>query len=326
MLTEIPQVRRDNAGFGEIVYRAFRDIGFVFVYAPEVTEKLPRIFSKFKEVFGLPAEIKQKYNGEEVHYQRGWLPPDTEEAIACRHIGPGRTSVANAYEGWFMGPDLPPDHSMVLRSPKLNAPNIWPDEVPEFHLAMADLYMSLRPIGMEVLKAVAPRIGKDPDYFDEITRDGTTVMRALHYPAIKPEQVGKVMWGCRHTDICLLTMLPSGSRQGLYIKLKGKSVWISGMAPAGYVVAQVGDMFQHLTGGEFTSAWHEVRAPKEPTSEGRYSAAMFIHPRSDVVLGFDESESPDKAKRYPKRTADDLLQTRLNEIGLGEGKKKKSAY
>lgn len=326
MLTEIPCVRRDDPAFGEIAYRAFKDIGFLFVYAPEVTERLPRIFATFRDVFGLPEEVKEKYSGKRVKYQRGWTPPNTEQALACKHLGPGRTPVSNAYEGWFMGPDLSPDHPMVRLFPKTNAANIWPDEIPEFRKAMVDLYESLRPIGMEVLRAIALKIGKDPEYFDEITRDGTTVMRSLHYPAIKPEKVGKVMWGCRHTDICLLTMLPSGSRPALYIKLKRKNVWISGMAPTGYVIAQVGDMLQHLTGGDLTSAWHEVRAPEEPTTEGRYSAAMFIHPRSDVILGYDESGDSKKYKKYPKRTADELLQERLNEIGLRGEEDKTVAY
>lgn len=325
MLTEIPKVRRRNPFFDEIVYRAFRDIGFVFMEALGVVAQLPRVFAEFRRVFALPEEVKQKYNGEDVFYQRGWTPPFTEIGIACRHLGPEGSPVPNAYEAWFMGPDLPPDHPMFIRSPKLNSPNIWPEEVPEFRTAMWDLYRLLLPVGMEVLAALAPRIGKTPDYFDEITSDGPTVMRALHYPAVKPKDVGKVIWACQHTDINLATVLPASTRPGLWVRRRDGE-WIPGMAPPGYVIVQVGDMLEHLTGGELTSAAHEVRAPDYPTTEGRYSAALFMHARSDVMLGFDEDEDPNKHKIYPKRTADDLLQTRLDAIGLGKDKKKRTAY
>lgn len=307
-----------------MVFRAFREVGFIFVYAPEISVNLPRVYDAFRKVFDLSENAKQKYARPEIFYQRGWMPPFSEIGIACRHSGPDRAPVANAYEHWFMGPDLPSDHPVAVQYPELNSPNVWPDEVPEFRIAMEDLYNSFPSVGRPVWRAIAPRIGKDPYFFDEITRFGSTVMRALHYPAVKPEDVGKIIYGCRHTDINLFTILPASTREGLWVRTRSGN-WTPGVAPEGYVIVQVGDMLEYLTGGEFFSAEHEVRAPEHPTIEGRLSAAMFIHPRSDVVLGFGD-EDTEKSTFYPKKTAGVLLAERLEAIGLGNKKTSKRTY
>ena len=57
------------------------------------------------------------------------------------------------------------------------------------------------------------------------------------------------------------------------------------------------------------SAAHEVKAPEQPTAEGRISAAHFMHARSDVKLE-PLVEGPDAAA-YPPTTAGELLLKRL---------------
>lgn len=286
------------------VGQAFRDIGFVFVRTPGTTEILPEIFTEFRKLFSLPMEVKRKYARPELFYQRGWTPPFTEMAIACRGKG-----LPDAKENWFIGPEIDSLESDIWKIfPEHYISNIWPEEVPGFKPAMRRLYSSLRVCGTDVLRAVAIYMGKPRDYFDEMTRDSPTVLRAIHYPPVRPEQVGKIVWGCMHTDINLATVLPASTYKGLWIRRRdGK--WIPGNAPEKCVIAQAADMLQYLTAREFVSAWHEVRAPEHPTVEGRLSAALFIHARSDVV--FDPGN-----KRFPPITAGDLLLKRLKEIGL----------
>lgn len=306
MLTEIPVIEivdLKNSGKKtvETLGQAFHDIGFCFIRMPEVTSVLPRVFSEFKKVFNLSETVKGKYAHPEIFYQRGWTPPFTEVALACKGRG-----LPDAKENWFIGPEFKNDPT---RDDSFNyAENIWPEEVPAFKQVMRELYGVLYGCGQEVLRGVGHYLGKSEGYFSEMITGGPTLLRALNYPPVREDQVGKIVWGCQHTDINLVTILPASTREGLWIRRRdGK--WMPGNAPENCVISQVADMLQYLTAREFISAWHEVRAPNHPTTEGRLSAAIFIHARPDFV--FDPKNS-----RFPPITASELLSKRLKAIGL----------
>ncbi|MDP3963866.1 MAG: 2-oxoglutarate and iron-dependent oxygenase domain-containing protein [bacterium] len=292
---------------------AFRDIGFVFVRTPDITRMLFGIWPAFRATFDLPQAIKQKYARPDIFYQRGWTPPFTELAIACRRLGKDEAGLPDAKENWFMGPNLDPLSDIVRRFPEHYPQNIWPSEVPSLKPAMERLYGALLGVGSGVLALVERYMGKPEGYFAGIIRDSPTVMRAINYPPVGAEDVGRIIWACQHTDINLITVLPASTRKGLWIRRRDGE-WISGTAPEGCTIVQVADMLDYLTGGHFMSAAHEVRTPEYPTQEGRLSAALFIHARSDVLLEPDVSGAD--AAQYPPITAGELLLKRLRAIGL----------
>lgn len=318
MLKEIPVVdlEANKGSNADLLASAFHDIGFVFVKVPEkmptalsVNSFLPWIYEKFERVFSLPEEVKAKYAKPHIHYQRGWTPPRKERAV--------EEIAYDAKENWFVGPEKIYDKTLIERYPDLYAPNVWPDEVPMFHLAMLTLYQDLYDVGKKVLRLVSYYLERGDDFFEERLRDAPTVMRAIRYPPVAEKDVGKIVWGGRHTDINLVTVLPPSTTPGLWIRRRDGE-WIQGIAPAGCVIVQVADMLQYLIGGYFLSATHEVRAPQEPDEDGRYSAALFIHARSDVLL---KPPSESQKDLYPPITAGELLRKRLREIGLaGEEK------
>lgn len=306
MLTEIPVIeiadlRNSDERSIETLGHAFHDIGFCFIRMPEVTAILPRVFNEFRKVFDLSEATKGKYAHPEIFYQRGWTPPFTELALACKGKG-----LPDAKENWFIGPEF---KNNPARQASFNyAENIWPKEVPGFKKVMRELYQALYGCGQDVLRGIGRYMSKPDGYFDEMIKDGPTLLRALHYPPVREDQVGKIIWGCQHTDINLATVLPASTREGLWIRRRdGK--WIPGNAPENCVISQVGDMLQYLTAREFISAWHEVRAPNHPTTEGRLSAAIFIHAHPDFI--FDPGNP-----RFPPITASELLFKRLKATGL----------
>jgi isopenicillin N synthase-like dioxygenase len=314
MLQSIPVVSGNERSpeFVQTVGHAFRDIGFVFLREPEITAKLPRIYAEFRKTFDLPYWIKAQYAHPEIFYQRGWTPPFTEEAIACRAPGTG-TKKADAKENWFMGPILAADHPLKKQYPGLYADNVWPDETPGLSAAMGELYSDLDRAGRKILSAVERYLNFPEGYFGDVLRDAPSVMRAIYYPPVTQDMVGNIVWGCMHTDINLVTVLPPSTRSGLRIRRRDGQ-WIPGAAPADCVIVQVADMLDYLTGGELMSAAHEVKAPEQPTAEGRISAAHFMHARSDVKLK-PKVDGPDAAA-YPPITAGELLVRRLRAIGL----------
>src|SRR3989344_9139802 len=127
------------------------------------------------------------------------------------------------------------------------------------------------------------------------------------------ERSKEIIWGCQHTDINLITILPASTRPGLKIRRRD-GIWIDGIAPPNCVIAQVGDMLEYLTAGRLMSAAHKVEAPKEGTTEGRLSGALFIHANPQTLF---QTENP----MYPPKTAYQMLDERLTGINLSESKK-----
>lgn len=293
---------------------AIRNIGFLFVKHHSITTMLPAIYPEFRKFFNLPEKIKMKTERKDTGHQIGYTPSFTEVGLACRRVG-SRPEQPDAKECYFMRTELPSSHSMKTRFPLSYPDNIWPKEVPNLKPAMTELFKALYDCGTSVLELINEYLGNQPGYLPGIVQNSPTSMRAIHYPPLTADQVGKVQWACKHTDINLLTVLPASTRSGLWIRcLDG--TWISGTPTENAVIVQAGDMLQWHTRGFLRSAVHEVRPPMEETKEGRLSAALFMHPRSDFILNPNSN-----GKRFPSKIAGDFLSERLNAIGLANQSK-----
>jgi len=318
MLEKIPVISEEDLRSDECstrIQQAFEEIGFVLIKTGYVTSLLPRTYHEFKQVFNLPVEVKAKYARPDLGHQRGWTPPFSEMGLACRKMGRDGKGLADSKENWFMGPDLRRiDPNILARYPFAFAENVWPSEAPGFKSVMQQLYATLQAYGMKVLELLQPGY-RSPEYWRDLVTDAPTVLRAIHYPPVSAEEVGNIVWGCMHTDINLVTVLPASTKPGLWIRRRD-GVWIPGNTPEaeGCIFVQVGDMLDYLTGGRFMSAAHEVRAPEAPTTEGRLSAALFIHARPNAV--FDPDLSTADKVFYPRTTAYELLEERLKAIQL----------
>ena len=306
--------RRDS--FTETVAKGFQDIGFIFVKTPDITPKLPTVYDAYKKVFDLPLEVKMGYERPDIHRQRGYTPSGAEIGIFCQRSGPDGKPQHDAKENWFVGPKLPDGHPFVERYPALYAPNVWPTEVPEFKPLAQTLYKDLFTVGKGLLRSMEPYLGYEKGFFDDIVKDSPTSLRPLHYPPVKPEDAENTVWGCTHTDINFITALPASTKPGLWVETRSGE-WIPGMAPPDHSLVQVGDMLEYMTGGYFRSARHRVDAPKGGTTTGRYSSALFIHARSNYEFQVDRRLADDPAQ-YPPITAENLLYSRLQAIGLAK--------
>lgn len=287
--------------------KGLHDIGFLFVKTPHIAEKLPKVYPVFKKLFTLPEDTLLQYERKDLHHQRGYTPSYAEIGIFCQRSGPNGAAEPDSKKNWFIGPehDDIQDKSLIQQFPELYAANIWPKEVPELQEATTVLYKDLYAVGKKVLGALEQPLGYEEGFFADVMHDSPTSLRPLYYPP-----VGGV-GACDHTDINYITVLPAPTREGLWVKTRDEK-WIRGMAPAGCSLVQVGDMLQYTTGGSFHSAIHKVDAP---TTEGRYSTALFGHARSTVDLKPAEQWQADPDK-YSSMTAARFLYRRLDEIGL----------
>lgn len=141
---------------------------------------------------------------------------------------------------------------------------------------------------------------------DMIVDSPGTLLRVLHYPPLNivedRSEPGAVR-AAPHEDINLITLLPAATMPGLQVKnLAGQ--WHEVPCDPGSIVINSGDMLQMATSGFYPSTTHQVVNPLgQEALHSRYSAPLFLHPRSEVLL-------------QPSLTAGQYLTQRLKEIGL----------
>lgn len=259
----------------------------------------------FQRFFALPDATKRRYHVRGGGGARGYTPFMVETAKGSQH--------RDLKEFWHLGREIPRDSRYAADMPA----NLWPAEIPEFRDIGYALYQALDALGSRILSALALRIGMAPDYFDEKTRFGNSILRAIHYPPLATCAVSNVRAGA-HEDINLVTLLVGASAAGLEVKSRGGN-WVPFTAQDDVIVVNIGDMLQRLTNHAYPSTTHRVVNPTgAAATQPRYSTPFFLHPDPDVLIDvLPCCITPDNPSRYPQPiTAQAYLDQRLREIKL----------
>jgi isopenicillin N synthase-like dioxygenase len=276
---------------------AFGTYGLVYIKNHGVdTQALERFYDAFGAFIAWPEEAKRPYGREELWYQRGWTPPNTEVAVA----GNGQPDFKECY---FVAP-YPIDEDAAIEFPQLCPENVWPAEAPPyFQEGFLALGRALHEAGLKLLRGAAVALGLPERTFADLCDKAPHVTRALQYLPLTAAQVNTdIVWGEEHTDFNLLTLLPGGrfldtrgrpapkpdDKSGLYLRTRAtpsepKGRLVRGTAPTGCIVAQVGQQLEILTGGTFLATPHVITAPGVPGWQ-RQSAAHFMHVHTSTVL------------------------------------------
>jgi isopenicillin N synthase-like dioxygenase len=294
-----------EASFAQQVGDALADTGFFALENHGVDRDLiSRAYAAADAFFSQPEEEKLKYEHLELKGQRGFTRFGREKAKDH--------AAADLKEFWHVGRDLPAGHPMTA----VNPPNVWPDFPPDFHPAFRDLYQALDRCAMTLLEAVSLYIGEPRNLLADAVRDGTTILRIIHYPPIPKGAPGQSMRAAPHEDINLITLLCEATAGGLEL-LNRQGEWIPIEAVSGQIVVDAGDMLQNITNGLLRSTTHRVVNPGN-SRERRFSMPFFAHPRPEVPLdplpGCVDRTGGEL--RYPRWTAGEYLAQRLKEIGL----------
>jgi len=272
----------------------FGTYGLVYVKGHGVDD-ISRLYDRFVEVCAQPRSVKERYNRGDLWYQRGWTPPETEKAVVA-------SGQPDFKECWFAAPEDGDPESKALY-PEIFADNVWPDEVPDFAAGYLKAGRELHAAGLKLLEAAALALELAPQTLSATTRGGAHVFRMLRYlPLSEAQTKQNILWGEEHTDFNLLTLLPGGrfhapdgaiakapdDGSGLYLRTRPspehpEGIKVRGTAPAGCIVAQVGQMLEILTGGTFLATPHVITAPHTP-GWSRLSAAHFVHVHPATTL------------------------------------------
>jgi isopenicillin N synthase-like dioxygenase len=285
--------------------KAYEEIGFVALKNHNVSNTLiDRIYNLNAQFFGLPEDLKKKYEIAEIAGQRGYTSFGKEHAK-------GKTA-GDLKEFWHFGQFVEDDPKRKAEYPE----NINVSEIPEYLEAGKATYQALENTGVEMLRAIALFLNLDENYFDQFVHNGNSILRPIHYPPVETLKTDAVRAG-EHEDINLITLLVGASADGLQV-LNKQGEWKSVTAIEDHIVVNVGDMLQRLTNNRLRSTTHRVINPPEAKmGTSRYSVPFFLHPISEMPLNcLAETIDAKHPKTYSDITAGDYLTERLIEIGL----------
>ena len=258
---------------------AFRDIGFAVVTNHGIpTKHFNDTYRVMRKAFALSE--KQKRKCEIPAHTSGFIPYGTEHAKD----------------------DLRPDQKEIWdvrhRGP-FYRPSQFPRAVKEFRGTTARLFKDLDRLSLQLLQALDVYLGFPKQLLSGMAIEGDSLLRLLHYPAMKKGEPG--MRSAPHEDINLITLLPVATAPGLQVK-GNNGRWYDVTSDPNMVIVNAGDMLKMYSkhiGQPFPSTTHQViTLPGE-----RYSMPYFVHPRGDVLLKHGT-------------TAGAYLHQRLVEIGL----------
>ena len=259
--------------------------------------------------FALSSDTKAQYEIADLKGQRGFTQFGKEHAKD--------SATPDLKEFWHLGRENPTEHPVDYPD------NTWPREVPQFQLAMATLFEALETCADHLMAACAQYLHQPADFFSTQVKEGQTILRVIHYPPIKAEDMPNSQRAAPHEDINLITLLCEATAPGLEL-LQANGEWLAIEPIPGQIIVDTGDMLQALSNGLLKSTTHRVVNPSsdhEPLAQRsarRFSMPFFVHPRPD----FDLTPLPACVKQtggqviYPAETAAEALTKRLKEIGL----------
>ncbi len=254
----------------------------------------------FKSFFKLPLDTKQTYN---IHDggKRGYVPRLQEHAK--------NSSNPDLKEFWHVGREVAENHRFAQEYPD----NLWPHEVADFKQKTYALYQQLDHTALTMFRSLATALDVPKDYFEKLTEDGNSILRAIHYPPMTEFELPGSVRAAAHEDINLITLLVGATDSGLEL-LDRDGQWLAVDSTPEQIVVDSGDMLSRIANEVIPATTHRVVNPMDQASD-RYSMPFFCHPHPDALLSCIPSCLGDGAK-YADITARDFLNQRLKEIGL----------
>jgi len=298
--------KEEKTAFVKKLGDAFHNVGFVGVTNHGISKQLIENFYKAsKDFFSLPVEIKKKYEVAGAAGQRGYTSFGKEHAK--------QSQVADLKEFYQLGQEVESKEDPMFGAYAINDPVA---ETPDFVRLGKELYRSFEKSGSALLQAIAIHLDLGSDYFQEKIKNGTSILRAIHYPPITQEPKSAIR-AERHEDINLITLLVGASAGGLEL-LNMQDEWLPITPEEDEIVVNVGDMLQRLTNNYLKSTTHRVvNPPKHEWHRPRLSIPFFLHPKSEMDLSCLEACITEKRPlAYEPITAGGYLDQRLREIGL----------
>ncbi len=285
-------------------YNGLVEYGFIILNPYDFSFDLVEdAYDKYKEFFALPLDLKMKFfcnNGG----QRGYVPRLVEHAKNSKH--------PDLKEFWHIGRELASDSP--YSESDLYPNNVWPQrEIPDFKKVGLAVYNQLDAVATSLFHSLAHSLNVPQSYFEDMTKDGNSILRTIHYPPLKEFTEKDSIRAGAHEDINLITLLVGATDGGLEL-LDRDGQWLAVPSLPNQIVVDSGDMLSRITNEVIPATTHRVINPDHSTKE-RYSMPFFCHPHANAELKCIES-CIGSGKKYQDILAKDFLIQRLIEIGV----------
>lgn len=294
-----------RAAFVQKLGEAIVACGFAAIENHGVPQELiDANYDIYQRFFALEDDTKRRYEDPDTGRQRGYTSFGVEHAK--------NNTKPDLKEFFHVGRELPKGVPSTLEMPA----NQWPDDVmPELKTLSLDLYKSMDACACALLSAISLYLGQAQDFLPGMAKDGSSIIRIIHYPVCDGFDEPGVMRAAQHEDINLMTLLPPSTESGLEL-LGRDGEWLPIHAIPGQMIIDTGDMMSRITNGKLPAMTHRVVNPSgEPTA--RYSMPFFVHPRPEVLLEvLPDCLGDGEAPKHPPITSGDFLHERLRDIGV----------
>ena len=295
---------KERAEFIRVLGESLVGTGFVKVDGHKVTKaRVDAAYRDIQSFFALPESTKGAYLVPGSGGARGFTAFGSEHAKD--------NPVGDLKEFWHIGQDNP----LGGKFEGDFMPNLWPAEVATFKTNLLGLFRDLEACAETLLEAIALYLGLPERHLADMVMGGNSILRLIHYPALKERYIQGGVRASAHEDINLITLLPAATESGLEL-LDRDGAWHAVDGLEGEIVADAGDMLSRHVNAKIPSTTHRVVNPKSPDTV-RYSMPFFCHPRPEVLLDCPEGIlGPGERRMFEPITAHDFLMQRLHEIGL----------
>lgn len=298
---------KDRQNFIDELYTGLKEYGFFILREHFVAQELVDLaYEQAMALFDMNLNAKLELQSTDGKGQRGYTRFGREHAKNNQN--------PDLKEFWHVGRELPSDHKFKNLYPE----NIWPEKLlSDFRPVMTKLYEYLEDVSEVVLEALTFSLDVPKNFFEQMTRDGNSILRLINYPPLDETNLlpGSIR-AAAHEDINLITLLVGSTASGLEL-LDRDGAWLPIQSYKDAIIIDSGDMLSRICNNVIPSTTHRVVNPDD-LGESRYSMPFFVHPHPEAMLSCLPSCRGEKAL-YADINSHDFLQQRLSEIGLGGG-------
>ncbi|KAL9593697.1 MAG: hypothetical protein Q9219_007430 [cf. Caloplaca sp. 3 TL-2023] len=270
------------------LFEALRDVGFVYLQNHAISPTAQQLlFRHAQRFFALPESEKAQIETGESKAFHGWFSPQRTS---------GDKSTSDQKEAFDIGDDNDPTR-----------PNQWPADWPEFRNDMTSFFEQCHEVHLELLAALAERVGLEPGFFLPYVQAKDHFFRVLYYPETNGESFRNRFRASPHTDYGTLTLLFNDSHSGLQVRNKAGE-FVNAPPLPGAAIVNVGDLLSRWFNDTLRSTEHRVVEPSafcKSTSNiptvipARYSIAWFGHPNRDALIEpIASCCTPEHPKKY----------------------------
>lgn len=254
-----------RAAFLENLQRLARDTGFFYLTGHGISQaRMDQIQDLSRRFFAQEQSAKDAISMHHSPHFRGYSRVN-EENTRNRPDFREQIDFGAELEAVTFGPETP----LWL---KLQGPNQWPAQWPEFREVVTAWQTDLRQVGIKLLHAFMLALGLPETALDRfVTGAPNEMLKLIHYPCVA-ESEGQGVGA--HKDADILTLLLQDEVGGLQVQTR--EGWVDAPYVAGAFVVNIGEALELATNGYLVANVHRVVSPAAGTD--RYSVAYFISP------------------------------------------------